>query len=831
MTETDENVDTQETIPPADQRDQIQDQLERVPDNPSMGDLAVAADALADARELAEDEPAVAAELVPDIVRVLQQAEGVSLGKGADVLPGEFTGRSSREGMRVLAALNPHQLCPDEAADARIGSILETVQVVLATDRNITAKSHAICTVGTLSIVVPQRVSDELRAGEVSEQVEWLLSAVDEADRLGRLVRATALLAGHPATQSLVAGVEQSAIVQAAEEMNLKGLVWLHVLYGELDRDSPVNPAPAWIELEERQDPVGLCWWLLAGYSADAIPAVSSEPIESVLRQSNAELAVRDVCQLSDRFDFGELINPSLSTTLQAVIKKDDSNWTIRRSAADGLARLAGEKSVSGKSRKVAINALETAIEDDKSAVRRAAAWALADIVDGHSVSSRNYQATTEILETALKHDDSDIRRNAALALTRWASEEVVSSKSWQAAINALETALENDDSAVQFRAARELARQEGEESVSSEGWQAAINVLETAIENDDWFNRLKAARALGDLAGERSLSKENRLAAIRGLETTFEEDELTILVRAMHALTRLARETSASSECHQAAIQSLEAALENDDWSVQLRAARALGNLAGEQSVSSENWQKAIQVLETGLEDDDSAVRVNAAEALGNLAGEQSVSSESRQATIQALETGLEDDDPAVWRDAAEAIGDLAGREWVSSESWQAIIQALEAGLEDDEPAVRRDAAEGLTDLPRELLLTDNQTTDVTGALLNALSNTDEVVRKTAVDGLQTVSQTHPSVFTANQDFLIELSAQLRPTQSTTTSHLLVAIETLAAHDPAILSPIVPDLKRLLTDDAPIEIQVQTLELLSRLGEPTAEPQGGDDD
>lgn len=63
------------------------------------------ADAPAGLIKLTEDEPAVAANLISEICRVLWRVDDVSLGKGATVLPGEFTERSSGKGMATLARL------------------------------------------------------------------------------------------------------------------------------------------------------------------------------------------------------------------------------------------------------------------------------------------------------------------------------------------------------------------------------------------------------------------------------------------------------------------------------------------------------------------------------------------------------------------------------------------------------------------------------------------------------------------------------------------------------------------------------------------------------
>jgi HEAT repeat protein len=827
---TDEHTDDADEPTPTQRLGQIREQLEQVSAAPSFGEVGQVADTLADARELAEDEPAVVADLVPEICRTLQRIAGVSFGKGTDVLPGEFIAQCYRDGMEALAVLEPEQLCPDEAADDRVEQVLDVARVVLATDGNLRGKSAALCTIGTLSIVVPERVGDELDAGTVSEQVEWLLSAVDQADRLEQVVRATALLAGHAETAPLVAGVDRSVLVQVDEQVTAERRVWLHVLCEELDHDSPVDPAHVWSELEDEDDPAGICWWLLAGYSADVIPEIDTDdPLVSVLHQTNTEEGVCSVQRLSDRFDFGDMTDPTLVVTLHRDLKHDDPLVSVY--AAAGLMDLTGEEWIHSEILQAAIQGFNRALKSDNWYAQFVAARRLGDLVDEGSLSHESRQSAIQAFQTASQQNHPLARMAVVGGLAELAAGEPLSGENRQLAIQALQKNLKHNDGNVRRRAAGGLAELADRESISGENRQSATQALQKDLKHNNSAARVAAARGVS-LVSEESPLSECRQSAIQAFQAALQDDDPAdgpVRADAAGGLADLAGKESLSSESRQLTIQVLQKCLAHHDVNVQQRAADGLADLAGEESLSSENRQSIIQALQKGLEHHEPLVRKAVVGGLGDLANRELLSGESRQSAIQTLQKDLKHNDSSIRVAAARGVA-LMGEESLPSECRQSAIQAFQEGLEDYFP-IRQTAADGLGELLSVATLSDHQATDATAALLNALGGTDQAVRQAAASSLQTACETHPRVFITDQSLLIDLSARLDPASPGLTSTLLDAIESLAAHDPAILSPITSELKRLLTNDASTEMQVHVLELLSRLGEPTAEPQEGDDD
>jgi HEAT repeat protein len=832
MTPPDDNAETQEPISSAKQRDQIRDQLEQVPAGPSLGDLAVAAEALADARKLATDEPAVVADLVPDICRALQLAERASLGKGATVLPGEFTAQCYRDGMVTLAALEPEQLCPDEAADGRVEHILETVQVVLATDGNLRAKSAAVCTIGTLSIVVPERVGDALHAGAVSEQVEWLFSAVDGADRLGRLVRATALLAGHVETMPLVLDVDHSTLSHVAEEINPRGRVWLHVLSCERDCDSPVDPFKLYTELGNEEDPPGICWWLLAGHSADAIPEFTNDGnIENVLQKTNAEDGVSSVSRLSDRFEFEGLTRSTLVSTLQTVLQDDNSD--VLEKATDALRNLASGASTSSEIQQEIIQSLQSTLQDDSWAARLSAAGGLLSLVEGELLSQEIQQEIVRTLQIGIKHDNWPIKRKAASTIPKL-THEGFSRKVQQEIIRTLEIALQQDISYVRVHAAEGIAGLAGNQSVSNETRQEAFQTLQTGLQHNNSLVRQSTVEGLAELAGDRTVSNEARQAAIWALDTSLHHNDQNVQVRAAKALADLSDGGLVSGGTQKEIVRTLEIAIAEGSYSVRQGATDALADLTAGTELSVKTQQRAFQVIGIALQDDSSTIRWKAADALVDLADGMAISSETQQEIIQALEKGLENNNWPVRRTAVGVLGALAGKGLVDSKTRQKAIRTLQSAfqhghlslqqddvgalsglasgmsvttetrrktirtlqstLQHNNPAVRRKAVNTLKELLRVATITNDLAVDGTVVLINALRDTDQVVKLNAIKGLEIVCEIHPYVFITNQSLLANL-------------------------------------KRLLTKETSIEIQLHVLELFSWLGEPVIGSEEGEHD
>ncbi|MFN6235957.1 HEAT repeat domain-containing protein [Microcystis sp.] len=233
----------------------------------------------------------------------------------------------------------------------------------------------------------------------------------------------------------------------------------------------------------------------------------------------------------------------------------EDSDWYVRWKAAEALANIGTETSIAG---------LVKALEDSDYDVSGSAAEALGKI---------GTETATAGLLKALEHSDDYVRKNAAFALGNIGSEK---------AIPVLLKALKDSDESVRGNAAFALAKI---------GSETAIAELLKALEHSD-----NALEALTEIETE---------TAIAGLLKALEHSDEGVRGNAAFALGKIGSET---------AIAGLLKALEHSDEDVRWYAAFALGKIGSE---------TAIPGLLKALEDSDEFVRRKAAEALGNIGTE----------------------------------------------------------------------------------------------------------------------------------------------------------------------------------------------------------------
>ncbi|TRU06885.1 MAG: TIR domain-containing protein [Microcystis sp. Msp_OC_L_20101000_S702] len=300
----------------------------------------------------------------------------------------------------------------------------------------------------------------------------------------------------------------------------------------------------------------------------------------------------------------------------------EDSDWGVRRSAAEALAEIGTETATAG---------LLKALEHSDDDVRMRAALALSKI--------GSETAIAELLK-ALEHSDDDVRMRAALALSKIGSETAIAEllkalkdSDWyvrgnaafalgnigsETAIAGLLKALEDSYSYVRWNAA---------EALGNIGSETAIPGLLKALEDSDRFVRRNAAEALAKIGSETAIAE-----LLKALEHSDDDDRWN----AAEALGKIGSET---------AIAELLKALEHSDEDVRGNAALALGNIGSE---------AAIPELLKPLEHPNEYVRGKAAEALGNIGSETA---------IPGLLKALKDSYFSVRWKAAEALGKIGSK------------------------------------------------------------------------------------------------------------------------------------------------------------------------
>ncbi|MBD2622486.1 HEAT repeat domain-containing protein [Microcystis flos-aquae FACHB-1344] len=387
-----------------------------------------------------------------------------------------------------------------------------------------------------------------------------------------------------------------------------------------------------------------------------------------------------------------------------------DSDWGVRRSAAEALAEIGSETAIPGLLKaledsdwrvrsnavkalgkigsEAAISRLVKALEDSNVFVRSDAAEALGNI--------GSETAIAELLK-ALEHSNKDVSWNAAVVLgnighVRGKAPEALNfGREAAAAMTEFIKCLENPDSETgdlcrnnipvrqslcrRIRQALKWSFVNGEVQLNgalSKRKSPAIAGLLKALEHSNWYVRIKAVEALGKIGTE---------TAIAELLKALEDSNKDVRRNAVFALGEIGSET---------AIPGLLKALEDSDDYVRKNAAFALGNIGSE---------TAIPGLLKALEDSDDYVRGDAAFALGKIGSETA---------ITGLLKALEDSNQYVRKNAAEALGNIGS---------ETAIPGLLKALEDSDGYVRSNAAEALGKIGSETAI---------AGLLKALEDSD---------------------------------------------------------------------------------------------------------
>ncbi len=223
------------------------------------------------------------------------------------------------------------------------------------------------------------------------------------------------------------------------------------------------------------------------------------------------------------------LANIGLETAIPGLLKAlEDSDWYVRWKAVEALGEIGSETAIPG---------LLKALEDSDKYVRMKAVEALGKIGSETAIPG---------LLKALKDSDESVRGNAAFALAKIGSET---------AIAELLKALEHSDNAL--------------EALTEIETETAIAGLLKALEHSDEGVRGNAAFALGKIGSE---------TAIAGLLKALEHSDEDVRWYAAFALGKIGSET---------AIPGLLKALEDSDEFVRRKAAEALGNIGSEAAMT----------------------------------------------------------------------------------------------------------------------------------------------------------------------------------------------------------------------------------------------------
>lgn len=726
---------------PADRLEAIETRLASdLPDNPGMGELAVRAEALADAHAMASDHPEQVGQLVPDIVRTVRAASNGSRSKGRQFLVGAYDSDVRREGMAALAALDEAQLASSEE---RTATVLRAVTVVLETTDSRPAHGPAIRTLGTVATARPEFTADWLSTGPAGErlprftgQFETVLSGTVDADELSDLLRTTAVLTGHADLSRLVRGLPRSVLEDCAEVDDYRVRIWTHVISRQLEVPSPVDADRLWTRLEEADSPGGVYWWLLWAHTTGDIPVLDGDDqLAAFLQLGLAARATSEAVRLpgitlDDRLDG----DTTVAAALGRLLTEGESR--VRRSARKGLAAMAGDESLAQARRAAAVDALRDTVEEDRSdstRVRRT----LKELLEDRSLPRNREAAVVETLESVLLGGDDSSRKRIARVHLKVAARETLSTDLQAALLDVFAETITDEQPVIGGTLGKGVANLAVSPTLSLDHRTVAVDVLRSALDHRDDAVRAATVDTLADLTDSEGLASDHRAALVDAVTTALDDENVRIRTVSARAIVQLADDPGSTVDHESDPARVIVTALDDDRSAVRLEALRGLASLLAEDSISPERAARLVD----GFDGDETE------QVLEFVSRETAFPMDLRTTAATELADALADalDD----REPVERVAGLACDRTLPVDCRslliESLIDAFTGGIAQRQIAGEVAELAGATTLdwgsPTRGTVPGDVRTELVDALAVALSHSDYRIRKNAVSGLEALA------------------------------------------------------------------------------------------
>lgn len=872
--------DTQPSV--AERRAAIESQLaDEVSAASPIGQLAARAEALREAREFAASHPEQAAALVPDIAQAVLTVNTDYHGKAREFLLGSYEADIRRDGMAALEELGFDHLVGDEATRldsviAAVGAVLETDGETTAHRHALVvlgacAASQPQPTAERLRT----RTGESSGLPDYSERVEDVLINTSDADRQIAVLQSLAVIVAQDRLRGLVSGLSPlvlsdpgRVVGEHATEIpdGRTGFLvqgWLHYVTTELFRTSPVD-VPALRNMldihgtehhiSERE---GLLWWLLA--EADGTIQDGTDDFATLLRKPAAPAGLI----ATDGYPNALFDTPSYLTSSDRTLDAADSS--VRVTAAKIILQLAETEGVTTETIGSAVEALSEVVAgtEDSSAQRRAAS-SLATVADVGRCDSAQQSVALEGLCRCVqdRENDRSVRSEAIRSLVAVVDGVSTSSDDLGFVVETLaETTGSDAETSVRIESARslyEIVRRAGVPPEQRERVHAAITDALTAPEDPDL--RLAVAEETILEHTESDDATTDVLAdAIRELaDLGRDHDPRFYDFQAVWQLVRIAQSESYPTSHTRQAIEALEAVIEsNPASSVRTLAAWGTHATAHRPAVTPARLGKATDALNmcTTAADANPLVlllgtpglmTMEAAEDLELPAVGDALSlfeeTGNQLRTVRRLVdladtpiAGPRDHDRvrAIITDAARdthsqlsipriigTIEGLTSLDTATPELVQDGIGIIVDIIDNEEPRFGFAALECLADLAEHDALPATSFESVHDGFLSGLeASRGETSRRISAEGFRRFCRANPGAPSAIEaERCARYSAHLTPTAPVVSRRLLAGFRAVAASDAATLASVQDDVQRLLSDDVPVELQVQALEISSEL-------------
>jgi hypothetical protein len=307
------------------------------------------------------------------------------------------------------------------------------------------------------------------------------------------------------------------------------------------------------------------------------------------------------------------------------------------------------------------------------------------------------------------------------------------------------------------------------------------IAALETALETPNAHDRAQVVRGLvlllqaesADLsAGQRSRIRDSLLTAVG-------DDDRHVREAAVDGLTAWVETVNSPTDAGAAVVSALRTQLDGDGRDARLTAGEGLRTVAASKRFDEDSRVSAAEAIASTLDADDPRLRVSGALDIVQLSETESVGTATVTRAQDVLQTAQHADSPVARLYIPDRLGTLVVEQLpIQDHRW--IWTLFLTALNDDRQEIRETAARGIRD---------------------ACAATS-----------QSSSHVEPSVVS-------DLGDALSPSDPEVTRHLLAGLRSLARNGPRPAGPLRAPLRDLLTEDAPVDVQVAALGLLSLLG------------
>lgn len=722
---TDANDDADNGASPGPRPEDIEERLAReIPTDPSLGELAVRAEALGDTLELARAEPERAGALVPAISHTMASIAPVRGSKGRTYLLGAYESEVFRQGLAAIAGLDVTHLPVDETES--LEGVLEVVETVLSKAEDPETCGHAIRAFGVIAAARTDWTArwvtnnwGERHLYRFNERVETALTETADLDRLVSLLQTVAVLASHDRLSVLVETLPQRTLETRASVEEYRVGSWIHVIGRELGYDSPVDPADVWERIEDVPRAFGIYRWLLVAYGGDEIPDLEGGPeAAAVVLQKQRHVGVTTVAAFPDTLvDTGDLIEQLIALGTRDV----DGYPGIQKRAVTSLGAIAGSPRLSAAEATRLVEHYESVLDDHDRRVQHPALAGLKQLITSDGIPSHVRLRGVDALSSATENDDAGVRHTALRKLGTMMTPDAAPPA--DRIRETLEGALDHVDPVVRATAAWELTRSEVESDCTDLARTDVVAPLERALDSDDADVR--------ELAVERS--------------------------------KLLASSTAVPADLRRQAIGVLERAVEVDSTELRADAVKALGTAADTDGQSAKTHRRIFTMLDTALED-ATEVRNAAANALCNQARGETTPPDLCNRAIPKLGEVLRDIARFNGGSVSRAILEWVGRAARSGAVSDAAVQALETAFETPNDHDRAQVVRGLEVLlqAESADLSPGQRSHVRDLLLTAARDDGQYTREEAVKGLVTWAKTATSPADGEDEVVTALQSRL---------------------------------------------------------------------